>query len=115
MVLNVWTFIDYSDNFVNVTKNFRRNHLQVVGVNGVHVHGPLPASGMEALVEARLRPPPPPMPPSSAATRMLTFGMDRLLSSSKSSKEDGEEEELEEEDEENEGAEDEAEGKSWCK
>ena len=111
MALNIWTFIDYSDNFVNVTKNFCRNHFQVVGVNGVH--GPLPASGMEALVEARLRPPPPPpLPPSSAAvaTRMLTFGMDRLLSSSKSSKEDREEEEeLEEEEEENEG-EDDAEG-----
>ena len=70
---------------------------------------------MEALVEARLRPPhPPSLPPSSAAvaTRMLTFGMDRLLSSSKSSKEDREDEELEEEEEENEGAEDDAEGKS---
>ena len=67
---------------------------------------------MEALVEARLRPPPPPpLPPSSAAvaTRMLTFGMDRLLSSSKSSKEDREDEELEEEEEE---GEDDAEGRA---
>ena len=52
---------------------------------------------MESVVEARLRPPPPPPSSAAAATRMLTFGMDRLLSISKSSKE--EQEELEEEEE----------------
>ena len=72
------------------------------GIGGDRVNGPLPTptptlAMMESAVEARLRP-----SSAAAATRMLTFGMDRLLSTSKSSKE--EQEELEEE--ENEGDDD---------
>ena len=78
--------------------------MNVNGGIGDRVNGPLPTpttptlAMMESAVEARLRP----SSAAAAATRMLTFGMDRLLSTSKSSKE--EQEELEEE--ENEGDDD---------
>ena len=93
-------------------KNKKGNHNKsaetVNSVNGgIIENGPL---AMESLVESRWRPPPPPSPHPPAATRMLTFGMDRLLSSSKSSSKDEPEEDLEDEEEENEGDDDDGEG-----
>ena len=86
------------------------NECRVVDVNG-DINGvcePLPTSAataavpeMEAAVESRfLRPmppiaAPPPPQPTAATARMLTFGMDRLLSTSKSPDKESEEDEEE--------------------